>query len=59
MNSMKRQKDMTLEDLPPRLVSVQYTVGEEQRNSSKKNEEGKANQKHHPVVGVSGGESKV
>ena len=42
MNSMKRQKDMALEDEPP---SVQYTVGEEQRNSSKKNEEVELNRK--------------
>jgi len=46
MNSMKRQKDTTLEDEPPRLVSVQYTVGEEQRNSSKKNEEAKQEMTH-------------
>ena len=39
MNSMKRQKDMTLEDELPRSVSVQYTTGEERRNSSRKNEE--------------------
>ena len=59
MNSMKRQKDMTPEDELPRLVSVQYTVGEEQRNSSKKNEEAELNRKQHTVVDVSGGESKV
>ena len=41
MNSMKRQKYMTLEDEPPRLEGVQYTTREEQRtitNSSRKNE---------------------
>ena len=37
MNSMKREKDMTPEDEPPRSVHVQYAVGEEQRNSSRKN----------------------
>ena len=31
MNSMKRQKDMTPEDEPPRLESVQYATGKEQR----------------------------
>jgi len=36
MNSMKRQKDMTPEDEPPRSVGVQYTTGEEWRNSSRK-----------------------
>ena len=41
MNSMKRQKDMTLEDEAPRLEGVQYATGEEQRaitHSSRKNE---------------------
>ena len=41
MNSMKRQKDMTLEDELPRLEGVQYTTEEEQRaitNSSRNNE---------------------
>jgi len=27
MNSMKKQKDMTLEDEPPRSNSVQYALG--------------------------------
>ena len=31
MNSMKRQKAMTLENEPPRLEGVQYATGEEQR----------------------------
>ena len=41
MNSMKRQKDMTLEDVSPRLTGIQYATGEEWRaitNSSRKNE---------------------
>ena len=38
MNSMKRQKDMTLKDEPPRSVVVQYATREEQRNSSRRNE---------------------
>ena len=29
MNIMKGQKDMTLEDKPPRLEDVQYATGEE------------------------------
>ena len=40
MNSMKRQKDTTLEGGPPRLEGVQYATGEEWRavvNSSSKN----------------------
>ena len=34
MSSMKRQKDMTLEDGPPRSAGVQNAPGEEQRNGS-------------------------
>ena len=58
MNSMKRQKDMTMKDEPPRSVVVQYATGEEQRNSSRRNEEANPKQKQCPVVDVSGGESK-
>ena len=36
MISVKRQKDMTLKDEPPRLIGVQYATGEEQRNSSRR-----------------------
>ena len=45
MDSMKRQKDMTLKDELP--------------NSSRRNEEAGPKRKQHPVVDVSGGESKV
>ena len=38
MNSMKRQKDMTLKDELPRSVGAQDATVEEQRNSSRKNE---------------------
>ena len=41
MSSMKRQKDMTLENVSPRLEGVKYATGEEWReitNSSRKNE---------------------
>ena len=57
INSMKRQKDMTLEDEPLRLVGVQYDTGEKWRNNSKKNEEGEPKWKLCSVVDVSGGES--
>ena len=57
MNSMKRQKDMTLKDELPRSVGAQYVTGEEWRNSSRKNEEAKPKQKQCPVVHMSGGES--
>ena len=58
-NSMKRQKDMTLtwKAELPRLVGTQYAIGQEQRNSSRRNEEAEPKWKQHPVV--SGGESKV
>ena len=46
MNSMKRQKDMTLKDELPRLVGAQYATGEEWRNNSRRNEEMEPKQKH-------------
>ena len=59
MNSMKKQKDMTLKDEPPRSVGVQYDTGGTWRNCSRKNEEAEPKVKWQPVVDVSGGESKV
>ena len=62
MNSMKRQKDTTLDDEPrppPMSVGVQYATGEQQRNNSTKNEEAGPKQKQHYAVDMSGGESKV
>ena len=59
MNSMKGQKDMTLEDELPKLVGVQYATGEEQGNSSRKNEKTEPKQKLCSVVDVSRGESEV
>ena len=38
MNSMTRQKDMTLEHEPPKSVSVQDATEEDWRNSSRKND---------------------
>ena len=58
MNSMKRQKDMTLKDELPRMVDAQYATGEERRNSSRRNEQAEPKLKQHPVVDVAGGESK-
>ena len=54
MNSMKRQKDMTLKDELPRLVGAQYAMGDQWRNNSRKNEETEPNQKQQPVVNVTG-----
>ena len=59
MNSMKRQKDMTLKDELPRSVGAQYATGEVWRNSSRRNEEADAKQKQCPVVDVTGDGSKV
>ena len=59
INSMKRQKEMTPKDELLRLVGAKYPTGEEQRNSSRKNEGAEAKWKHHLVVGVSISESKV
>ena len=39
MNSMKRQKGMTLKDELPKLVGAQYATGDQWRNNSRKNEE--------------------
>ena len=47
-------KIMTLKVELPRLVGAQYATGEEQRNSSRKNEEAEPKQKQHPVVDVTG-----
>ena len=59
---MKRQKDMTLEDEPPRSEGAQYATGEEKgavTNSSRKNEVAGPKWKWHSAVNVFGGESKV
>ena len=58
-NSTKRQKDKTLKDELPRLVSTQYATGEEWRNNSRKNEETEPKQKQCSVVDVIGDGSKV
>ena len=50
---------MTLKDELTRLVGVQYATGEEQRNNSRRNEEAEPKWKQHPVVDVTGGESRI
>ena len=52
---------MTLEDehTHPPGQKVGYATGEEQRNSSRKNEQAGPNQKRSSVVDVSGDENKV
>ena len=59
MNSKKRQKYMTLKDELPWLVGAQYAIGEELRNSSRKNEDTEPKHKQCPVVDVTGNGSKV
>ena len=59
MNSMKRQKDMTLKDELPRLVGAQYATGDQLRNNSRKNEGMEPKQKQYPVVDVTRDRSKV
>ena len=59
MNSVNRQKNMTLKDEPHRSAGVQYVNGEEWRNSSRRNTEVESKRKQCPVVDIPGGESKV
>ena len=48
MNSVKRQKDRTLEDELPRLIGAQYATGRVEKYS-RKNEEKEPKQKKIPV----------
>ena len=59
MNSMKRQKDMTLRNELPRLVGAQYATGQEWRNNSRKTEDMEPKRKQLTVVDVTGDGSKV
>ena len=59
MNSMKRQKAMTLKDVLPRLGGAQYATGKKWKNNSRKNEEKEPKRKHHPGVYVTGDGSKA
>ena len=59
MNSVKRQKDRTLKDELPRSVGVQFAIGDQWRNNSRKNEEMEPKQKEHTVVDMTGDRSKI
>ena len=59
MNSVKKQKEMTLKDELPRSVGAQYATGDQWRNKSRKNEGMEPKQKRYPVVDVTGDRSKV
>ena len=54
MNSLERQKDMTLKDELRRLVGTQYAPGYQWRNNSRKNEGMEPKQKQHPFVDGTG-----
>ena len=54
MNSMKRQKDITLKNELPRSIGTQYATGEEWRNNSRKTERTEPKRKQCPVVVVTG-----
>ena len=54
MNSTKRQKDEL-----SRTIGAHYATGDQWSNNSRKNEEMDQEQKHHPVVDVTGNGSKV
>ena len=55
----EKAKRYDMKDKLPRSGGAQYATGEEWRNSSRKNEEVKPNQKQHPAVDVTGDGSKV
>ena len=59
MNSMKRQKDRTLQDELPRSVGAQHATGDQWRNNSRKNEEMEPKKKQQPVLDMTGNRSKV
>ena len=59
MNNIKWKKDITEKDELPRLVGAQHATGDEQRNSSRRNEEAEPKQKQCPVEDVTGDGSKV
>ena len=59
MNSMKRQDDRILKEKLPRSAGAQYATGDQWRNNSRKNEGKKPRQKQHPVVDVTGDQSKI
>ena len=51
MNRMKWQKDMPLKDELPMSVDVQYDIGEQWRNNSRKNEKTEPKKKTTPSCG--------
>ena len=58
MNSMKRQNDRILKELP-RSLGAQYVTEYQWRNDSRKNEGTEPKQKQHPAVDLTGDRNKV
>ena len=59
MNSVKKQKEMTLKDELPRSVGAQYAAGDQWRGNSRKNEGMETKQKQYPVVDETGDRGEV
>ena len=59
MNSMKRQNDRNPKEKLPMSVGVQYAIGDQWRNNSRKNEGIEPKQKQYPAVDVTGDRSKI
>ena len=59
INSMKRQNDRILKEELLRLLSAQYTTGDQWRNNSRKNKGMEPKQKQYPFVDLTGDRSKV
>ena len=59
VNSMKRQKVMTLKDELPRVVGAKYAAGDQLRNNSRKNEVMEPKRKQHQLVDLTVDGSKV
>ena len=55
----EKAKNGILKDELPRMVGAQYATGDHWRNNSRKNTETEPKQKQHPIVDVTGDESKV
>ena len=57
MNSLKMQKDRTVKDELPRPVGIQYAMGDQWRNNSRKRQS--HSQNNTPAVDVTGDRSKI
>ena len=55
----EKAKSRTLKDEFPRSVGAQHATGDQRGNNSRKNEEREPKPKQHPVMDVTGDESKV